>query len=65
MSLKKDISYITNKLIELNNCEDVEEFYVLCTGLYYRINSIVFKFETEKFKVEEKKSVSSYRTDSN
>ena len=50
MSLKKDFSYITNKL---------------CTGLYYRINSIVFKFETEKFKVEEKKSVSSDRTDSN
>lgn len=57
MDFKKNREIIDKLLIDINDCKDVDKFYVLCTKLYYRINETVFYFENKNLKVEEKKDV--------
>lgn len=52
MSLKKEISYISNILVQIDNCTDAERFYELCSGLYFHINCLVFNFRYHKFLVD-------------
>ncbi len=56
MSLKKEISYIQNIIIEIDNCTDAEKFYELCTGLYFHINCLVYNFRYCKFSLDEKEN---------
>lgn len=52
MDLKKKREYISGKLIQIQNCTNLEQFYELCTGLFYHINEFVFYMENEKLKCE-------------
>lgn len=54
MNSLRDINYINKLLIDINNCDDIDKFYELCTKLYYIINSIVFHFEDKLLTSEEK-----------
>ena len=63
MDFRKNREIINKLLIDINNCKNSEEFYMLCTKLYYRVNETVFYFENKKLKVEEKENVSDNRTD--
>lgn len=47
MDLKKNREYINGKLIEIYNCNDIDKFYELCTGLYYHINDLVFNLSSK------------------
>lgn len=57
MNYLKERKYIDKKLVDLYNCKNSEDFYELCTGLYYHINKLVFNLEFENLKCEEKKDV--------
>ena len=41
---KKEIIDILTKIII---CNDLEDFYILCTKLYYKINELVFRLECD------------------
>lgn len=66
MDLKKKRDLINSYLIKIINCKNVDEFYQLCSGLYYNINSVVFNLHSKFLNIEgEKKNVSDNRTNSN
>lgn len=52
----KNIGIIINLIKKLENCKNADEFYVISTRLYYRINEIVFNLECKNLKCEEKES---------
>lgn len=69
MNYEKEVGYIKKKLIDLNSCVscdnvNLEKFYQICTGLYYRLNSVVFALHSQLLE-SEKEDVTDNRTDSN
>lgn len=52
MKFKKNIEEINKNLIDIYSCKDIDNFYVLTTKLYYRINRIVFNIESDILNIE-------------
>lgn len=45
MDFKNNKRIINNTLIDIENCDNIDKFYELCTKLYFRINQTVWHFE--------------------
>lgn len=48
MNYEKERKEINNILIKLNYCDNLDNFYILCVKLYYKINNYVFRLESKE-----------------